>query len=204
VGGRRCVEILLKAGADVNAVVGAHAYGSPLRDSVVVGGRRCVEILLKAGADVNAVVGAHAYGSPLHEACNIPDPDTANHLSKLLLEHGAEVSRSNKYGQTPLVFAASQGHLDICKNLLERMGPDIEGRGGQLDRALYFAARNGHEEIVDFLITAGAPLVPPDDVPSKRLTRKWKYMRFESKVEAAARERILSKLAFAPSRSVFS
>jgi ankyrin repeat protein len=197
------LTLLLRKGAAVDAL---STQGTALRDSVAVGGRRCVEILLNAGADVNASVGGYVHQSPpLHEACGFSDPETAYYLTTLLLDHGAEVSRINNYRRTPLTFAASQGHLDICKNLLERMGPGIEGRGDQLDRALYFAAENGHEDIVDLLIAAGAPLVPPPYVPSRllTLTRKWKYMRFESKVEAAARERILSKLALAPSKLIW-
>jgi len=196
------VTLLLRKGAAVDAQC---THGTALREAVVVGGRRCVEILLDAGADVNASSSRYVYApSPLHAACGIPDSDTANHLSKLLLDHGAAVCSTDNYKWTPLIFAAREGHLDICKSLLERMGPSIDGRGDQLDKALFYAVLNGHEDILDLLITAGAPLIPPRDVPSKCLTRKWKYMYFKSKVEPAARERILRKLARAPSRSALS
>lgn len=143
--------------------------------------------------------------TPFHDSCRIESFDTANELSKLLLDHGAEVTQKNSDGRIPFGYCgkSSQGHLDICKLLLERMSPEKEGYGEHLDRALQRAAQHGHEGVVDLLVAAGAPLSPPYEValPLVPFIRKWKDMYFAPSVEDATKKRILGKLAQAPSKS---
>ena len=46
---------------------------------------------------------------------------------KLLLEKGADVESKDQYGQTPLSWAAENGHEAVVKLLLEK-GADVESK----------------------------------------------------------------------------
>jgi hypothetical protein len=113
------VDLLLEHGADVHA---ASCMGTPLH--CAVGGfqhapperwREVAERLLDFGADVNA--GSAASGdsnwTPLHHAA------WRNHIAAVpwLLDHGADKTRVNKYGSTPLETARYFNHEEIV-NLL--------------------------------------------------------------------------------------
>ena len=50
-GHQNCMEVLLNAGADVNAI--EHQYNTVLAVASAKGNPECVKLLLKAGADVN-------------------------------------------------------------------------------------------------------------------------------------------------------
>jgi hypothetical protein len=109
------VELLLEHGADVHAV---SCMSTPLH--CAVGGfqhvpperwRDVAERLVAAGADVNA--GSAANGdpgwTPLHHAA------WRNHVAAVswLLARGADKSRVNKYGATPLETAKYFDHKEI-------------------------------------------------------------------------------------------
>jgi hypothetical protein len=73
-------------------------------------------------------------------------------IVKLLLDKGADVNLTDKYGNTPLHLAASDGHIEIVKLLLEK-GSDVNSkRRNDGTTPLYWAALNGHIEIVKLLL----------------------------------------------------
>ncbi|XP_052071144.1 ankyrin repeat and SOCS box protein 13-like, partial [Mytilus californianus] len=83
-----CMEILSKAGANLNAS-DCH-YGTALHITANQGFINSAEVLLRAGANVNAV---KTHSTPLHEAAIKQDIDSLG----LLLEYGADVyARNNK------------------------------------------------------------------------------------------------------------
>lgn len=113
------VSLLLECGADVHAV---SCMGTPLH--CAVGGfqhapperwREVAERLLEAGADVNA--GSPETGdpnwTPLHHAA------WRNHIAAVswLLDHGADRTRVNRYGSTPLETARCFDHSEVIKIL---------------------------------------------------------------------------------------
>lgn len=189
------VTLLLRRGAAIDAPSDA---GTALRRAVLWNCRKCVETLLAAGADANAK-GKADLDPPLFVACNTVDHETARYLADLLLDHGAAVDLTDDDGVTPLILAATGGHLDTCKSLLERH-PRLDIESNAEKNALYCAARCGYEEILDLLIARGASCSPPKILCSNLFPRKgkWKHLEtwkhFESDIGPATRERILRKL----------
>ncbi len=146
-GHENCVDLLLEAGADVNA-----GYRCPpLALAAMKGGKDCVDLLLKAGADVNR---AEKNGrTPIVTAAINGDKDCAD----LLLKAGADVNQSGKYGWTPLVAAVLNKSKD-CADLLLKAGADVnqlaEGFYGRTP--LEEAEMNGRMDCVDMLLKSGA------------------------------------------------
>ncbi|XP_060633367.2 protein TANC1 isoform X3 [Anolis sagrei] len=78
-------------------------------------------------------------------------------VCELLLEHGAQVTRTNRRGIPPLFCAVRQGHWQIAKLLLEH-GADINLSDKQGRTPLMVASCEGHLGTVEFLISKGADL----------------------------------------------
>ncbi|CAH0047213.1 unnamed protein product [Clonostachys solani] len=86
--------------------------------------------------------------TPLHSAANSGQHDAV----KLLLENDADHSISDISGWTPLQSASFYGHIQVVESLLEQPGceplkTDTAGR-----TALFIAASQGHQEIVNKLL----------------------------------------------------
>ncbi|GAA5821129.1 hypothetical protein JCM11251_001978 [Rhodosporidiobolus azoricus] len=72
------------------------------------------------------------------------------------------VNERDEQGITPLHWAAINGHLLFCKELL-LAGAETDVRGGELEgTALHWAARNGHLPIVHLLLNPPSPAHPSD------------------------------------------
>lgn len=56
---------------------------------------------------------------------------------------------------TPLIAAAGEGHLEVCRTLLDA-GADLEKASAQGDRPLAIAAATGRVEILELLLSRGA------------------------------------------------
>ena len=64
---------------------------------------------------------------------------------------------TDAWRQTPLSYAAQNGHLEIVKFLVKEGGTDVESKNYWQQTLLSCAAWNGHLEIVKFLVNeAGA------------------------------------------------
>lgn len=78
-------------------------------------------------------------------------------MFKILLEYGANPNAKTEKGDTPLVCAARNGHIECLEWLLE-LGVDVNGRGHRGWTALHWAALNGRYEIAATLVAYGGDL----------------------------------------------
>lgn len=159
-------DLLLKAGANVKA---ANRFGAtPLSLAAVNGSAGMIERLLKAGEDANAVV-SETGDTVLMLAAKTGKPEALS----VLLNHGADVNKTNATGQTALMWAASQRNADAVKVLIDHKA-DLNAKtkaappprpmdtifsapypvGGMT--ALLFAVRQNDRKSAELLINAGA------------------------------------------------
>ncbi|MEW6279084.1 MAG: ankyrin repeat domain-containing protein [Candidatus Eremiobacterota bacterium] len=81
----------------------------------------------------------------------------------LLVECGADADLPNRYGSTPLAYAAGSGHRDVARYLLSRgADPNRCNNGGS--SPLHIAALEGQPEIARILIEHGADVNASDHV----------------------------------------
>ena len=106
------------------------------------------------------------YRQPLTEAISSEAPKVA----LMLLEAGASPLRPDDDGNPPIVSAASNGMLEVVRELVAR-GADVNGVKGSdalgFGWPLSWSAYNGHADVVFFLLENGAALRPanPGDYP---------------------------------------
>jgi len=130
-GHKEIVELLITEGADVNAKQGGG--GTPLHWAATWGHNEIAELLIAAGADVNAIdadgntpldnaggetaVLLRKHGGKhgtIHIAVHNDDIEEV----KEFLAAGTDVNAKNKYGVTPLLGAAANGHKEIVEFLI--------------------------------------------------------------------------------------
>ncbi|HRE31331.1 MAG TPA: ankyrin repeat domain-containing protein, partial [Candidatus Berkiella sp.] len=80
---------------------------------------------------------------------------TEEELAQLIKDNQLPIDIKNKYGETPLLMAASRGHTDICLALIEN-GADVNAQDKDGVTPLYIAARKGHTDTCVALIKKGA------------------------------------------------
>ena len=118
VGHEKCVEILTKAGTDVNTI---DAYGkTPIAESVENDNVECLKLLVKAGANVNTTNKAGE--SPLLRAAF-----KQNNCVEVLIEAGADVNFADNSGYSPIIVAADHGNCKQVDSLI-RAGADVNAR----------------------------------------------------------------------------
>ena len=95
--------------------------------------------------------GGQQETTPLHEAA------VGGHeqISRLLLEHHADVSALETDGSTPLMEAAMWGHETVARLLIEHQA-DVSAKDANGGTALHFAACTEHETVVRLLLDKGA------------------------------------------------
>ena len=118
--------------------------------AALIGETEEVRLLLVAGADTEEKGGRSA-GSALHSASMNGHDD----MILLLLEHGADVSARDIYGETPLHRAVCKGHEGVILLLLQH-GAEVSSRDNFGDMPLHRAARKGLESIILLFIEHGA------------------------------------------------
>ncbi|MBI2149756.1 MAG: ankyrin repeat domain-containing protein [Acidobacteria bacterium] len=108
------------------------------------------KVLITAGAKVDA---PNHYGiTPLLDASRTGDAA----MMDLLLKAGADPKRAHTEGETPLMAASRSGSLPAVRLLLDR-GVDVNSTDAfQRQTALMWASGEGHSDVVDALLKAGA------------------------------------------------
>ena len=67
------------------------------------------------------------------------------------LDHSnAKILNEDKDGESPLIFASEEGHLDVVKYLVSK-GADPNKQDARGYTPIDFAAANGHHDVVEYL-----------------------------------------------------
>ena len=145
-----CVDLLLKAGADVNTSDGLNL--TAVIKASQAGHEKCVNLLVNAGADVNAQNNLSLFYAMHKGYCEVID---------VLLNAGADVNGENWRERTALIETAVcyRNYPDRCRKCMElliRAGADVNQSCSEGEIAINIASRNGCHEAVELLIQSGA------------------------------------------------
>ncbi len=163
---KRCVELLLKANADVNIMYPNETFKTVLHESTKY--PEIVKLLLQAGAvlqpsepDEGELERPDYWSTPLSLATSHIVPETV----KLLLEAGADPNFEDGEWNYPIVFAGRDSSLDSLKLLVE-YGADLNKIAYNYDfgdlyhggTALTNAIYAGAFQCAEYLVSMGAQL----------------------------------------------
>lgn len=112
-----------------------------------------VRLLVQRGANIHAT--GHSGRTALHVAA-LMDFEV---VAAFLLGSGAHASCKDKQGCTPLILASSRGLMGAVDVLVEHLrasGTDLEEGDAKGRTALHWAAEEGQELVVAFLLRSGA------------------------------------------------
>lgn len=96
-----------------------------------------------------------------HDAANIDEGIQAaktgdlDTLRRLVQQAWDPHNTVDKFGSTSLMWAAGEGHLDICKYLVDECNVNINalrGKEGLMRHALHWAGRNGKVDVAQWLV----------------------------------------------------
>ena len=110
------VEVLLKAGANVNATTRETMKVTPLASAAAARQIGIARVLIAHGANINAQ--AENNFTPLHEVAARGDLEFAT----LLLDHAADINAKTKDGKTPLDFAQEHKQTAMVELLRNKGG----------------------------------------------------------------------------------
>ena len=144
---REMVQLLISAGADVNAKDEAGRTVLMMLNSDATAD--LIGDLLNAGAKVN--LKDNEDNTALMDAASLDNLEAL----KALIEAGAELNAQNKSGQTALMQAASEGHVNVVR-ALALAGADITLIDEDGMNALGLALDNDHAAVARFLKSKGA------------------------------------------------
>jgi len=146
----QAVRVLVKSGTDVNVRSGDGS--TPLLWAANNGSVEIARLLIANKAAVDA---ANDFGiTALLQASRVGD----SAMVDLLLRSGANPNKAHPEGETPLLAASRSGSVPSVRLLLTR-GVDVNAAEKfQNTTAVMWAAAEGHVDVVDVLIEAGADI----------------------------------------------
>ena len=146
------VEELLKTGFDADASIGCGSFNA-LDGAVTKGSVEMVKLLLAHGAKPK--------GSALILACGTPYQNVE--IVKALLDAGADVNYRDYYDKsepkrftTAIHQAATTSNEELVQLLLSQKNISINELNFYGETPLMIAVKNGHQNIVNILLKAGA------------------------------------------------
>ena len=176
----KCVDVLLKAGVDVNIF---QRNTTALIHAAEHGYVECLNLLIKAGADVNAgdinnltalsMAAQHGNGecirSLIQAGADVNSTDCCENTSlmyavrschikyvDLLIEAGADVNRADDLGLTPLMEAVHRDHFDKVTSLI-KTGADVNAATLKTRKSvLCKAAISNNVKCVKLLLKSGS------------------------------------------------
>ena len=151
----RCVKLLIKAGADVDAEI---AGSTVLIDSTRHPSENfeCTERLLDAGADVNK--RSRDGSTALTIAASLGD----DKYIQLLIKSGADVNIPNHQGETALISAVKHGRSQHADQFI-KAGADVNYQGSKL---LLYASEQSSSTILKTLFRPGININEPNILTS--------------------------------------
>lgn len=111
------IRLLIEAGADVHATVGAPERFL-LDLAAATGDVDRVHALLDAGADIRRV-SPKGYTVLVHAVYKLHDHQGLVPMVEFLVQNGADLDRETEYGESPLSVASYQGRFDVVRCLLD-------------------------------------------------------------------------------------
>ncbi|EWZ02685.1 hypothetical protein FOYG_01914 [Fusarium oxysporum NRRL 32931] len=111
---------------------------------------------VEASAEVNATY-FEAKSTPLHEATAYPE------MVRLLLQHGADISKVNAYSRTALNYAICANSLAAVQIVLEETKAKFDLGAANIEPDLRVAVSSGWTEVVEALLEAGADVNAIDE-----------------------------------------
>jgi uncharacterized protein len=146
----QAVRVLVKSGTDVNVRSGDGS--TPLLWAANNGSVEIARLLIASKAAVDV---ANDFGiTALLQASRVGD----SAMVDLLLRSGANPNKAHPEGETPLLAASRSGSVPTVRLLLTR-GVDVNAAEKfQNTTAVMWAAAEGHVDVVDVLIEAGADI----------------------------------------------
>jgi ankyrin repeat protein len=139
----------------------------PLAMAALFGHLGVVRLFIERGANINTT---GRWGrTALHYAAE----EGYEEVVALLLDNGAHANSRDEYGRTPLMRACINGHLDVVKMLVHHIeGQGLQARSDNGWTAMHCAAYWGHQEVVRFLLLAGAdPTIMNNGKDATRIRR---------------------------------
>jgi len=78
-------------------------------------------------------------------------------IIEYLVEHGADVNKKDKYGETPIYNACHRNNKNIIKYLVEN-GTNLNEENEEGETVLFRVCRRGNKDIVEYLVEHGADI----------------------------------------------
>lgn len=155
-GNAAAAKQLLGAGANPNKA--ALNGEPPLVSAALSGSAETVSALLAKGADANAVESWRGQTALMMAVGKFsPSPD----VTKVLIEHNADVKIRSSGGMTALLFAVRQNDIESVRLLIDA-GANVDDEAKGQMSALRIAIDNGHYKLAHLLLDKGANVNAPD------------------------------------------
>ncbi|XP_048250649.1 uncharacterized protein LOC124152553 [Haliotis rufescens] len=141
----RLRHILSKSLVDLNRR--GQCGRTPVMMAAEEGHRQVFDLLVKEGADVSLMDDNRH--NILHVACLGGHVDM---VKNVLSRKVADINSRGKYGRTPLMVAAENGHRQVF-DLLVREGDDVSLEDDDGDNILHVACLGGHVDMVKYVLS---------------------------------------------------